>query len=105
MKMKQGKDKFDNLVSKCISRETIRKHLVRRFSKRASGIGQGSMGLKQAIGSGNQTGDLLKRLFCEVRGSNPGPTKRLYYEVRGIKTWTYKTLCICDISCLVKKLR
>ena len=35
LKMKQGKDKFDKLVSKCISRETMRKELVRRFSKRA----------------------------------------------------------------------
>ncbi len=35
LKMKQGQDKFDKLVSKCISRETMRKDLVRRFSIRA----------------------------------------------------------------------
>ena len=33
--MKKGKEKFDALVSKCISRDTMKKELVRRFSKRA----------------------------------------------------------------------
>ncbi len=35
LKMKRGKEQFDKLVSYCISRETMTRELVRRFSKRA----------------------------------------------------------------------
>jgi hypothetical protein len=35
LKIKKGKENFDKLVSKCISRGVMKKKLIRRFSKRA----------------------------------------------------------------------
>ena len=62
---KKGRQNFINLVDTCISRETLTKDMVRKFSKRARDYMVGYKVFEQELLTGNKTSEQLSHAMIE----------------------------------------